>query len=58
MSHRWRLTLALIGLALVLLAAAAIAYVAWPLRLNREDFQPAPTLFAPPAAHLHEWRPV
>ncbi len=58
MSLRWRVTLAVIGLVLILMAAAAIAYVAWPLRQDREDFRPAPTLFAPPAAEARQWRPV
>ena len=54
-SFRWRLTLALLGLALALVSAAAIVYVAWPMRSQREDFQPAPTLFAPPAAMVGGW---
>ncbi len=52
---RWRIALAVIGLALILLSAAALAYVAWPLRQDREDFRPAPTLFAPPAAGVIQW---
>ncbi len=58
MSLRWRVTLAVIGLALIVLSAAAIAYVAWPLRQVSEEFRPAPTLFAPPAAEARQWRPL
>jgi hypothetical protein len=45
---RWRVGLALAGLALVLFSLAVMAYVFWPLGLVSEQFRPAPTLFAPP----------
>lgn len=48
MKLRWRVTLALAGLILALASVAAIAYVFWPLQPVTEQFQPAPTLFAPP----------
>ena len=48
MRLRWRVALALAGLILALASAAVIAYVVWPLKPVREQFQPAPTLFAPP----------
>jgi hypothetical protein len=53
-SFRWRLTLALLGLALLCLAAATVAYRWWPLPVERDNFRPAPTLFAPPAAAAGE----
>ena len=49
-SLRWRQTLALIGLALIVFALAAVAYAAWPIDSSKEQFRPAPTLFAPPEA--------
>ena len=52
MSLRWRQTLALIGLALIVFALAAVAYAAWPIDSSQEQFRPAPTLFAPPEALL------
>jgi hypothetical protein len=48
-SLRWRLALALLGLTLLCLAAASLAYRWWPLGTERDDFRPAPTLFVPPA---------
>ena len=45
---RWRVALALGGLVLVLVSLAVLAYVVWPFQPQREQFQPAPTLFAPP----------
>jgi hypothetical protein len=45
---RWRVGLALAGLALVLFSLVVIAYVFWPLGPVREQFRPAPTPFAPP----------
>ncbi len=45
---RWRVTLALAGLVLVLISLAIAAYLFWPLQPLRQQFQPAPTLFAPP----------
>jgi hypothetical protein len=50
-SLRWRLSLALLGLALICLAATALVYRLWPLGVTREDFRPPPTLFAPPDAN-------
>lgn len=50
MSFRWRVSLALLGLAIFCLAAFALAYRLVPLGVTREDFQPPPTLFAPPEA--------
>ena len=58
MSLRWRLILALLGLALFCLAAGTLVYRWWPLGVTREDFRPAPTLFAPPAAGLAPWDPA
>jgi hypothetical protein len=49
-SLRWRLVLAMAGLALFCLAATVLVYRWWPLGVTHEEFQPAPTLFAPPAA--------
>ena len=49
MSLRLRLSLALLGLGLFCLAATTVVYRLWPMGVNREDFRPAPTLFAPPA---------
>jgi hypothetical protein len=48
MKLRWRLALALAGLAVVVASLALLAYVAWPIQPLREQFRPAPTLFAPP----------
>ena len=45
---RWRVALALAGLALILASLAVIAYVFWPFQPIRQQFRPAPTLFAPP----------
>jgi hypothetical protein len=55
---RWRLILAVLGLALVCLAGASLVYGWWPLGVNREDFRPPPTLFAPPAAVAPGWEPA
>ena len=49
---RWRVALALAGLAVVLISLAVIAYVYWPLQPVREQFRPAPTLFAPPQSSV------
>jgi len=48
MKLRWRLALALAGVILVLASLAVLAFVVWPLPPGKEQFQPAPTLFAPP----------
>lgn len=48
MSRRWRIALALIGVALILLALAALAYALWPLDPAVEQRPVPPTLFAPP----------
>jgi type II secretory pathway component PulL len=48
MSQRWRLTLALVGLIVVMLSLAALAYAMWPIETTSEQFRPAPTLFTPP----------
>ena len=45
---RWRVALALAGLALVLASLALMAYAFWPIQPLREHFRPAPTRFAPP----------
>ncbi len=45
---RWRVVLALAGLVIVLVSLAVMAYVFWPFQPVRQQFQPAPTLFAPP----------
>jgi hypothetical protein len=52
MSLRLRLLLALAGLALIGLSLALLAYTFWPVNTVLEQFQPAPTLFAPPQAIL------
>jgi hypothetical protein len=51
-SLRWRLSLALLGLSLFCLAATTVVYRLWPIGVNREDFRPPPTLFAPPEAKV------
>jgi hypothetical protein len=48
MSRRLRLTLALVGLCLVALSLALLAYALWPIAINVERQPLAPTLFAPP----------
>jgi hypothetical protein len=45
---RWRVVLAVAGLIVALVSVAVIAYAFWPLQPIREQFRPAPTLFAPP----------
>ena len=47
---RWRLILALAGLAVLLVSACLLAYVLWPTGTLLEQFQPPATLFAPPQA--------
>jgi len=54
MKLRWRLALALVGLVLVLSSLAVLAYVLWPLQPVKEQFRPAPTLFAPPLSQVVE----
>jgi hypothetical protein len=49
---RWRLILALLGITLFCLAVTSLVYRWWPLPVTREDFQPPPTLFAPPEASV------
>ena len=48
MSRRLRLTLAVVGLLLVALSLALLAYALWPLPSNVEHHPLAPTLFVPP----------
>ena len=48
MSRRTRIALAVVGLAMICLSAAALAYALAPVDKIREQFQPEPTLFAPP----------
>jgi hypothetical protein len=54
MSLRLRLALALTGLIVVLVSLALLAYVLWPSATELEQFQPAPTLFAPPPTVLDD----
>jgi tellurite resistance protein TehA-like permease len=54
MKLRWRLALALAGLVLVFSSLAVLAYVFWPLQPVKEQFRPAPTLFAPPLSLVIE----
>jgi hypothetical protein len=56
MSFRLRLGLALAGLVLVVISLALLAYVLWPVDTVLEQYQPAPTLFAPPQAAAERWR--
>lgn len=48
MARRMRIALAVIGLAMICLSAAALAYALMPVDKTREQFRPEPTLFAPP----------
>ncbi len=48
MTQRTRITLAVIGLMLIVLALAALAYALWPMDLILEQQRLPPTLFAPP----------
>lgn len=48
MSKPWRVYLALAGLAVLLASAAVLAYAFWPTGSVVEQFEPPPTLFAPP----------
>ncbi len=52
MSSRWRVGLAVIGLVLMALSLAALAYVLWPVEPMLERQPLAPTLFAPPQSWL------
>lgn len=45
---RWRVILALAGLAVLLASATLLAYTFWPTRSEIEQFEPPATLFAPP----------
>lgn len=48
MSRFRRLTLLLIGLLVLALAACALLYAIAPVERQREQVRPAPTLFVPP----------
>jgi hypothetical protein len=48
MSRRWRLTIALIGLLILLFAGLALVYAYWPGSSLQEQVPIAPTLFIPP----------
>lgn len=48
MSRRSRLALALIGIAILLISLAVLAYTAWPAGNTREQYRLAPTVFAAP----------
>lgn len=52
MSSRWRVGLALIGLILMALSLAALAYALWPVESVLEQERLAPTLFVPPQSWL------
>lgn len=52
MSSRWRVRLALIGLIVMVLSLAALAYALWPVENVLERYPLAPTLFAPPQSWL------
>ena len=52
MSSRWRVGLALIGLILMVLSLAALAYALWPVESVLEHEWLAPTLFVPPQSWL------
>ena len=48
LSRRSRLALALIGIAILLISLAVLAYTAWPAGNTREQYRLAPTVFAAP----------
>ena len=52
MSRRWRVALAVVGLLLVCLSVAALAYAVMPVDRTREQYRPEPTLFAPPQSKI------
>jgi hypothetical protein len=52
MSSRWRVRLAVIGLVLIVLSLAALAYALWPVENVLEQERLAPTFFAPPQSWL------
>lgn len=52
MSSRWRVGLALLGVILIMLSLAALAYALWPVESVLEQERLAPTLFAPPQSLL------
>jgi hypothetical protein len=52
MTRRWRVGLAVVGVLLVCLSVAALAYALAPVDRTREQFRPAPTLFAPPQSKI------
>ncbi len=49
MSRRLRLTLAVIGLIIAILAASALLYALWPVDTLRDQGHLVPSLFIPPA---------
>jgi hypothetical protein len=48
MSRRTRLLLTILGILLVAVSLAALAYLAWPAQSLREQAPLVPTLFVPP----------
>lgn len=50
MSSRWRITLALAGLAIIVASTLVLLYVIWPVEPMIERFQPPPTLFVAPGS--------
>ena len=52
LSRRWRVYLALAGLAVLLASAAVLAYAYWPTRTEIERYEPPATLFAPPQSSV------
>ena len=55
MSRRLRLLLAVVGLAVICLSCAALAYAFAPAQRATEQVPVAPTLFAPPQSLTIEW---
>ncbi len=49
---RWRMYLALAGLAVLLASAALLAYAFWPTGTVVDQFEPPATLFAPPQSSV------
>jgi len=55
-SLRWRLALAVVGLALICFACLALAYSLWPSTEHLTDRIPVtPTVFAPPQSFIDRW---